>query len=158
MKYLAQELAAVAAANYPALNARELETKAFLAEMDALSAAIAAVPREERMERGAAALAACATLADVEAVRAHYWMLAPLPARMVAVMSAGMDKKRAHDNLNTFDALQRGRVWVELKKLILNLTAIQRCMVGGKMPAGRAPGVMDHEAGLADTAKNWTAH
>lgn len=104
------ELAAVAAVAGPQLTKAELETKAFLAEMDIVCAQINATPREQRMERAAAVLATIATPADVEAVRAAYWMRLPMAARMVAVMSARMPKERASDALCKFDALERGRI------------------------------------------------
>lgn len=158
MKSFTPELAAVAAVNGPVLNRAELETKAMLDALVATTKAIMEVPQEVRMERGAAAIAAVASLADIEAVRARFWKDAPLPARMVAVMSVGLKKERAGDNLNTFNALERGRIHVALQRLTLQLTQIQRCMSGGAMPPGRAAGVMDHTAGLADPAQNWTAH
>lgn len=149
MKTLSPELAAVAAASYPLLNPAELATKELCDGLAAATAHILTVPREERMARGAAAVAAVASLADIEAVRAKFWLDAPLPARMVACMAAGMPKERGGDNLNKFNCLERGRVHVALQKLMLQLTQIQRCMTGGAMPAGRAAGVMDHTAGIA---------
>ena len=102
--------------------------------MDAVSAQINATPREVRMERAAAVLATIATPADVEAVRAAYWMRLPLAARMVAVMSARMPKERASDALCKFDALERGRIWCEVAKLRAHLEVVQKCMNGGRMP------------------------
>ena len=135
MKNIHLELAAVAAVAGPQLTARELETQAFLREMDVVSAQINATPREVRMERAAAVLATIATPADVEAVRAAYWMRLPLAARMVAVMSARMPKERASDALCKFDALERGRIWCEVAKLRAQLEVAQKCMNGGRMPA-----------------------
>ncbi|MYN45782.1 hypothetical protein GTP23_12065 [Pseudoduganella sp. FT93W] len=149
MKTLSPELAAVAAAAYPLLNPAELATKAMCDQIAAATAHIKTVPRELRMERGAEAVAAVASLADMEAVRAKFWHDAPLPARMVACMAAGIKKERAGDNLNTFNCLERGRVHVALQKLCIQLTQIQRCMTGGAMPAGRAAGALDHGAGIA---------
>ncbi|WP_139144684.1 hypothetical protein [Janthinobacterium sp. MP5059B] len=134
MRSIANELAAVAAVAGPTLTKQELETRAFLAEMDAVSAQINATPREQRMERSAAVLAMIATPADVEAIRAAYWTRVPLAARMVAVMSARMPKERARDALNKFNALERGRIWVELDKLQGNLSVVKKCMNGGRMP------------------------
>ena len=134
MRHLAHELVAVAAVAGPQLTKQELETKAFLADMDAVCAQINATPREVRMERSAAVLAMIATPADVEAVRAAYWMRLPLAARMVAVMSARMPKERASQALHTFDALERGRIWIEIDKLRANLDVAQKCMNGGRMP------------------------
>ena len=134
MRHLAHELVAVAAVAGPQLTKQELETKAFLAEMDAVCAQINATPREVRMERSAEVLAMIATPADVEAVRAAYWMRLPMAARMVAVMSARMPKERASDALCKFDALERGRIWCEVAKLRANLEVVQKCMNGGRMP------------------------
>jgi len=158
MKAFVPELAAVAAVHGPVLTRAEQETYAMLGKLAATTAHIKTVPREVRVERGADAIAAVATLADIEAVRAAFWKKAPMLVREVAVMSVGMDAKRAGDNLNKFNALERGRINVALQKLMLGLTQVQRCMAGGQMPAGRAAGVMDHAAGLADPAKHWTAH
>lgn len=133
MRHLAKELAAVAAVAGPQLTAAELETKRFLAEMDEVCAQINATPREVRMERAAAVLATIATPADVEAVRAAYWMRLPLAARMVAVMSARMPKERASDALCKFDALERGRIWCEVAKLRAHMEVVQKCMNGGRM-------------------------
>lgn len=134
MRNIHLELAAVAAVAGPQLTKAELETKAFLAEMDIVCAQINATPREQRMERAAAVLATIATPADVEAVRAAYWMRLPMAARMVAVMSARMPKERASDALCKFDALERGRIWCEVAKLRANLEVVQKCMNGGRMP------------------------
>lgn len=137
MRSISHELLAVAAVAGPQLTRAELETKAFLADMDIISAHIEAMPREQRMERSAAVLAQIVRPADAEAVRAAYWMRAPLPARMVAVMAARLKKERANDALATFNALERGMVWMELEKLLANLATIQKCMQGGKVPANK---------------------
>jgi hypothetical protein len=134
MKSFAPELAALERAADPRLTRAELETKAFLAEMDIISEQINNTPRDVRMERSAAVLAQIVSVADAEAVRAAYWMRVPLPARMVAVMSARLPKERANDALMKFDALERGRIWRELEKLIGHLTVTQKCMNGGRMP------------------------
>lgn len=134
MRHLAHELAAVAQVAGPQLTAAELETKRFLAEMDVISEQINKTPRDVRMERSAAVLAMIVTPADAEAVRAAYWLRVPLAARMVAVMSARMPKERAKDALYKFNALERGRIWVELEKLMGNLQVAQKCMNGGRMP------------------------
>lgn len=140
MRHLAKELAAVAAVAGPQLTSAELETQKYLAEFAVVCAQVEATPRELRMERAAAVLATIATPADVEAVRAAYWMRLPLAARMVAVMSARMPKERASDALCKFDALQRGRIWCEVAKLRAQLEIAQKCMNGGRMP-GVAGGV-----------------
>lgn len=135
-----QERNALAAATkpLPKQTRAEAETAAFLAEMDGICAAINATPREVRMERSAAVLAMIVKPADAEAVRAAYWMRAPLAARMVAVMAARLPKARAGDALMTFDAMERGMIWIELEKLIGHLSVIQKCAQGGAMPKAGA--------------------
>jgi hypothetical protein len=50
-------------------------------------------------------------------------------------MAAGLPKARANDALNTFDAFERGVVWIALEKLQADLAQVQKCMQGGAMPA-----------------------
>jgi hypothetical protein len=119
----------------------EAETQAFLADMDLVSAAINSMPRDQRMERSAAVLEHCVTPVDAEAARAAYWLRVPLPARMVAVMAARLKKERAHHGLAAFDALERGMIWMELDKLIANLSVVQKCMNGGRMPSAKGAAV-----------------
>ncbi len=130
-----RELSAIAAVAGPQLTKAEIETKAFLAEMDVISAAINATPQDVRMERCAAVLAGIVKPADAEAVRAAYWMRLPLAARMVAVMSARLKKERANDALRTFNAFERGIMWVAIEKLQAQLAMAQKCCNGGAMPA-----------------------
>jgi hypothetical protein len=139
MKTNATEIAAVAAAAAPRPRQTRLEaeTAAFLADMDVIAEQINSTPRDVRMERSAAVLAECVSVADAEAVRAAYWTKAPLAARMVAVMAARLPKDRANGALNTFDALERGLVWNGIEKLIQWLTVIQKCMNGGAMPKSK---------------------
>jgi hypothetical protein len=139
MKSLAPELAAVAAAAAPRPRQTrgEAEAAAFLREMDIIAEQINNTTRDERMERSAAVLALCVSPSDAEAVRAAYWMNAPEAVRMVAVMSARIPdpKKRAKGNLNSFDAFERGLIWNAIAKLTQQLTVVQKCMNGGRMPA-----------------------
>lgn len=139
MKSLAVELAAVAAAAAPRprQTREEAETTAFLREMDTIAEQMNSLTRDERMERSAAVLALCVSPSDAEAVRAAYWANAPEAVRMVAVMSARIPdaKKRAKGNLNSFDAFERGLIWNAIAKLTQQLTVVQKCMNGGRMPA-----------------------
>jgi hypothetical protein len=58
---------------------------------------------------------------------------------MVAVMSARLPKARAEDALSTFNAFERGSVWVALNRLLGELEMIQKCMNGGNStPPGAA--------------------
>jgi hypothetical protein len=125
------ELAALASVAGPQRTAQEIETAAYLADFAAGCRKIAETPQDERIERSQAVLSLCVRAKDAEAVRAAYWLRAPLGARMVAVMSAGLPKARASDALKTFNALERGQVWVALAKLVADLGMIQKCMNGG---------------------------
>lgn len=128
------ELAALAAAAGPRRSQQEIETYAYLAEFTAICAQIDATSTEVRMERVQAVRDALVRPSDAEAVRAAFWLKAPLAARMVAVMSAKLPKERANDALATFDAFERGRVWIALNKLLGELALVQKCMNGGRMP------------------------
>jgi hypothetical protein len=134
------ELAALASAAGPQRTPQEIETYAMLAEMDAITKRLNAMTPEQRQERSHAVLSQCVRASDAEAVRAAFWMRAPLPARMVAVMSVRLPKERAHNALSTFDALERGLIWVALDRLIGDLQDLKKCMNGGRMPA-RTEGV-----------------
>lgn len=132
------ELSALAAVSGPQLTRAEIETKKLLADMEAASKAVDAVPLEMRRERVAAVLAGIVSLADAEAVRAAYWTRTPLPARRVACMAAGYSKDRANDALTKFNAFERTRIWTALDNLIGDLQQIQKCMNGGAVPAAEA--------------------
>jgi hypothetical protein len=134
------ELAALAAVSGPRATPDEINTAAYLADFTACLAQVAQVPEDVRQERIMALRAVVGRPQDIEAVRAAFWINAPLSARMVAVMSARLPKKRAEDALNTFDAYERGLIWVSLQRLVADLGQVQKCMHGGRMPA-RADGV-----------------
>lgn len=128
------ELAALARAAGPQLNAQEVETQRILADFAEACRQHDETPREVRMERIAAVRELLVRPADAEAVRAAYWLRAPLPARMVAVMAARLPKERAKDALMKFDAFERGTIWNALQALMGDLATIQKCMNGGAMP------------------------
>lgn len=129
------ELSAIGAISGPQITRAELETKKYIAEMTQVAAEIAATPKDVKAERGAAALAAIRQKSDMEAVRAAFWTGASLPAKKVALMAARLQKERAGDTLNKFDALERGLTFIAIEKLIKDLEVIKRCMCGGEMPA-----------------------
>jgi hypothetical protein len=135
MKAERLELAALAAAHGPQRTPLEITTSVYLADFTAVCEQIARVPEETRQERIQALRAIVARPVDVEAMRAAFWLRAPAGARMVAVMAAGLPKARAADALNTFDAFERGTVWIALEKLLADLAQVQKCMQGGAMPA-----------------------
>ena len=121
----------------------ELETLALIASMDAIEAQIAKHSREERQELSADAVSMVNMPAHVEARRAALWMAAAPAARKVALMAANISPKRQADALRTFDAFERGRVWVALSKLSKEFTVIQRAMTGGEVKSHAGAG---HEA------------
>lgn len=151
------ELAALAKAHGPLLNAQEIETARYLAEFAAICKAVDETPLETRMERVQAVRDHLVRPSDAEAVRAAFWMRAPLAARMVAVMSARMPKERAKDALMTFTAFQRGTVWVALNKLIGELQMVQKCMNGGNSETP-ALGVPDKNTAMNGKWTKATAH
>jgi len=136
MKTERVELAALARAAGPQLNNQEAETYAYLATFAEACRQVAETPQDVRMERVQAVRDLIVKPADAEAMRAAFWLRAPLSARMVAVMSARLPRERANDALNTFDAMERGLMWCALDKLMGELSLIQRCMNGGRMPEG----------------------
>ncbi|MEH6434231.1 hypothetical protein [Massilia sp. DD77] len=134
MKAERLELAALASVAGPRATPEEINTYAYLADFAAVCEQVARVPEEVRQERVQALRAIVARPVDVEAMRAAFWLRAPLAARMVAVMSAKLPKERAGDTLNKFDALERGLIWVALERLMADLAQVQKCMQGGAMP------------------------
>jgi hypothetical protein len=134
------ELAALAAAAVER-TPQEIQTSAYLAEFAAVCEQVVRVPEEVRQERIQALRAIVARPSDIEAVRASFWLNAPMAARMVAVMSAKLPKDRAKDSLNKFDAFERGLVWIALERLMADLAQVQKCMQGGRMPERATAGV-----------------
>ncbi len=113
----------------------ELDTLALLASMDDTQAQIAKHSKEERQEMSWEALAAVNAPPHVEARRAAVWAAAMPAARKVALMSANLNSDRHADALRTFNALERGLVWVALGKLTAQCNAIRSAMTGGDMPS-----------------------
>lgn len=139
MKAERTELAALAAVAGVQRTAQEIETAVYLADFAAVCRQVAETPQDVRMERVQAVKDLIVSPADAEAVRAAFWLRAPLAARMVAVMSARLSRERAGDALNTFDAMERGLIWCALQKLVGELGLVQKCMNGGRMPAPKGP-------------------
>lgn len=126
----------------------ELETLALIASMDAVEAQIAKHSKEERQEIAADAVSMVNMPAHVEARRAATWMAVASAARKVALMAANINPARHADALRTFDAFERGRVWIALSKLVKECDAIKRAMTGGEVKSRASAG---HEAnGIAD--------
>ena len=113
----------------------ELDTLALLASMAATEAQIAKHSKEEREEMSWEAMAAVNAPPHVEARRAAVWAAAMPAARKVALMSANLNPARHADALRTFNALERGLVWVALGKLTAECNAIRTAMTGGSMPS-----------------------
>lgn len=76
--------------------------------------------------------------ADIEAVRAAFWTKTRSAARIVAVLAAKMPKERAGEPLASFDAFERGRVNLEIDRLVEDLLQIKKCMNGGRVPSKAA--------------------
>ena len=138
MKTARTEYVALARAAGPQITPLEIETQRILADMDRTAAQIAATPPDVRLERSAAVLAGIVSPADAEAVRAHYWGKTRTAARRVAVMAGNLPKERADDALAKFNAFERGRIHIEIEKLIAELRQVQKCMNGGHVPGGEA--------------------
>lgn len=135
MKAERLELAALASVAGPRATTLEITTYAYLAEYTAICRQIDATPLETRLERVQAVRDGLVRPADAEAVRAAFWLRMPMGVRTVAVMSAGLHKARAEDALSKFNAFERGRVWLALNKLVVDLQLVQKCMQGGAMPS-----------------------
>lgn len=122
----------------------DLEALAPIGDVWHLSHSPAAIPRlpaeansriqNAEMDKIRATLAKNQLAADVEAVRAHFWMGAPVAVRMVAMMAAKMPKARANEPLKNLDALERGTAYIAVEDLIAALTVLQKCLQGGTMP------------------------
>lgn len=111
----------------------ELESLAWMAEMRAVNAHIAAKSPEERQELSADALALVRSHPSLEARRAAAWHQASAPARKVALMAANINPARQSEPLDAFDAFERGRVWMALRRLIADFADIAQAMQGGEI-------------------------
>lgn len=118
----------------------ELETLALIASMDAVEVQIAKHSKEERQELSADAVSMVNQPAHVEARRAATWMAAAPAARKVALMAANISPARYADALRTFDAFERGQVWLALRKLTKEFDAIRRAMTGGEIKSHACAG------------------
>lgn len=118
----------------------ELETLALIASYDVVEAQIATHSKEERQEIGADAVSMVNMPAHVEARRAATWLAAAPAARKVALMAANINPARHKDGLRTFDAFERGMVWVALGKLTKECDAIRRAMTGGEVKSHAGAG------------------
>jgi hypothetical protein len=122
----------------------DLDAYALTGDAWHISQAPAAIPRlpgdgnpriqAAEMDKIRATLAKNQLAADVEAVRAHFWMGAPVAVRMVAMMAAKMPKARANEPLKNLDAFERGTAYIAVEDLIAALTVLQKCLQGGTIP------------------------
>ena len=71
---------------------------------------------------------------DKEAIRAAHWNNRSTAARRVAVMCANMPKERADCALKEFNAMERGTICINVRRLIKQLETIALSMQGGAMP------------------------
>ena len=124
------------AALRPQLTELEIETQVRLADMAEQSTRIAAVPKEERMQRSHDALMLIRQIADVETVRAGVWANASPAVRHICVRSIDLPKARAEDALRKFNAFERGRMWMEIDRLVRELEYVKRALNGGGIDGG----------------------
>jgi hypothetical protein len=71
---------------------------------------------------------------DREAIRAAHWNSLPMAVRRIAVMSANMPKERANDPLKNFNALERGRIALCVRRLSQKMEVAFKAMQGGELP------------------------
>jgi len=71
---------------------------------------------------------------DREAVRAAHWNRLDEKTRMMICHMAGLDAKKGKGALRDLDALERGKIHCEVRRLIKSLEIVLRCAQGGEMP------------------------
>lgn len=138
MKSSTIERSAVAKAAGPQITREEIETLAWLNRQREIDKTINEKTREERQEISTSAMMLIVQPAAKEAQRAAFWNASRVAARRVAVMAGGMAKESAAKPLASFDAFQRGRINIEIEKLITDLRIIQKCMNGGHVQGTEA--------------------
>jgi hypothetical protein len=99
--------------------------KPSVVEQDAVSHALASAAVDQ-------ALALLKT--DKEAVRAAHWNRLDEKTRMAVCHLAGLDAKKGKGALRDLDALERGKVHCEVRRLLKALDTMLRCAQGGAMP------------------------
>ncbi|WP_211461808.1 hypothetical protein [Collimonas silvisoli] len=85
---------------------------------------------------------------DKESVRAAYWKRVSQRGRKMILWSAGLDVKKSEGTLQSFDALERGRMHCEARRIIKEMELILRCAQGGELPS-RFPPACHESDGIA---------
>lgn len=75
---------------------------------------------------------------DREAVRAAHWNRMDERTRMMVCHMAGIDAKKGKGSLRDLDAMERGRIHCEVRRMLRALEIILRCAQGGAMPVKAA--------------------
>jgi len=76
---------------------------------------------------------------DKESLRASHWnRVSPRVRKMLAWM-AGLDGKKGDGTLQALDALERGKLHCEARRLIKELEIVLRCAQGGQLPSQFPP-------------------
>lgn len=77
---------------------------------------------------------------DREAVRAAHWNRLDEKTRQMVCHMAGIDSKKGKGALRDLNAMERGRIHCEARRLIRSLEILLRCAQGGAMPSGPLAG------------------
>jgi len=85
---------------------------------------------------------------DKESVRAGYWMRVSPRGRKMILWSAGLDAGKSEGTLQSFDALERGKMHCEARRIIKEMEFILRCAQGGDIPS-RFPAASHAADGIA---------
>lgn len=73
---------------------------------------------------------------DREAVRAAHWNRLDERTRMMICHMAGLPAKKGKGALRDLDAIERGRIHLEVRGMLRSLEIMLRCAQGGAMPSG----------------------
>ncbi|HYD63314.1 MAG TPA: hypothetical protein VEC35_23360 [Noviherbaspirillum sp.] len=71
---------------------------------------------------------------DREAVRAAHWNRLDEKTRMLVCHMAGLDPKKGKGALRDLDAMERGKIHCEVRRLLKSLEILLKCAQGGAMP------------------------
>lgn len=77
---------------------------------------------------------------DREAVRAAHWNRLDEKTRQMVCHMAGIDAKKGKGALRDLNAMERGQIHCEVRRLLRSLEIMLRCAQGGAMPAGQMVG------------------
>jgi hypothetical protein len=72
---------------------------------------------------------------DKEAVRAAHWNRLDEKTRMMVCHMAGIDVKKGKGALRDLDAMERGRIHCEVRRMLRGLEIMLKCAQGGAMPS-----------------------